>query len=101
MNGNVQSVMCQNFVLLSSCNDGHLCSVLLSLCGMSSTCTTISDTVGSVEGSVAWLRDWSSSVFLASLLSTIASVTGGRNDCKETGDNIFSFITNVTTIVAC
>lgn len=100
MNGNVQSVMCQNFVLLSSCNDSHLCSVLLSLCGMSSTCTTISDTIGSVEGSVAWLRDWSSSVFLSSMLSILASITGGKNDCKETSDNIFSFITNVITIKA-
>lgn len=73
--------------------DEHLCCALLSLCGMASTCATTSDTVGSVEGSVAWLRDWSSSAFLTSLLSTLASITGGKSNCKEGSDDIFSFIT--------
>ena len=78
-----------------SCNDDHLCCVLLSLCGVASTCLTIGDTIGSVEGSVAWLRDWSSSAFLASMLSVLANIIAGRENCKETDDNIFSFITKV------
>ena len=62
---------------------------------MTSTCLTISDTAGSVEGSVAWLRDWSSSAFLTNILSLLANIIARRENCKETGDNIFSFITKV------
>ena len=83
-------------IVLNCSVDEHLCCALLSLCGMASTCATTSDTVGCVEGSVAWLRDWSSSAFLTSLLSTLASITGGKSNCKEGSDDIFSFITEVT-----
>ena len=62
---------------------------------MASTCLTISDTIGSVEGSVAWLRDWSSSSFLVNMLSMLANIIAGRENCKEMSDNIFSFITKV------
>lgn len=63
---------------------------------MASTCMTISDTIGSVEGSIAWLRDWSSSAFLASLLSILTNITGGKKNCKEANEEIFSFVTKVT-----
>ena len=62
---------------------------------MASTCLTLSDTVGSVEGSVAWLRDWSSSTFLAGILSMLANITAGKENCKEIDDDIFAFITKV------
>ena len=90
--------VCLSPLHLSSCDKDRLCCVLLSLCGMSSTCVTIGDTVGSVEGSVAWLRDWSSTTFLASLLSTLANITGGRRNCKDINENIFSFIMTVARV---
>lgn len=82
-------------MLLFSCDVDHLCCILLSLSGMASTCLTIGDTTGSVEGSVAWLRDWSSSALLANILSMLANIVAERQNCKETGDNIFSFIIKV------
>lgn len=88
----MQWMLCQKLLFFSSCDDDCLCCVILSLCGMASTCITINDTVGSVEGSVAWLRDWSSNAFLNNLLSMLANITGEKKNCSE---NIFSFITEV------
>jgi len=64
---------------------------------MALTCRTINDTIGSVEGSVAWLRDWSSNAFLDSLLSMLANIIGGKKNCKKISDDILSFIIEVIT----
>ncbi|XP_065912332.1 focadhesin-like isoform X2 [Dysidea avara] len=98
---------CKLVEQVQSCgNNARPCSVMLSLCGLAMTCCTMTDTFGSVEGSLAWLRDWSDHAFLTSLLSMLVRITGeGKPPKDSSGEDIFSFIndciqqaTDLTTI---
>lgn len=60
------------------------------------TCCTMTDTSGSVEGSLAWLRDWSDHAFLTSILSMLVRITGEGKSLKDSSEeDIFSFINDV------
>lgn len=71
--------------------------MILSLCGLAVTCCTLADTSGTVEGSLAWLRDWSDCAFLTSLLTILVRITGEEKSPKDSSEeDIFSFVNDVS-----